>query len=242
MNTLKELKVLGLILARGGSKRLPGKNIRALHGKPMIAWTVELALACQAFSKVILSTDSQAIANAVAHYGLEVPFLRPEHLAADLSSSEDAVLHALDFLRDKQGLEFDVVMLLEPTSPLRAKGDMTGVLQLLQTHWDHADAVVGAGRVQLEQPAVMKSRSDKGFLAPLFGADEALQQVAWFPYGGMYAVKVETLRLARSFYPPRLLGYEVQRWQNYEVDDSFDFVCVEAILAHFQGELPTVPA
>ncbi|MES2360480.1 MAG: acylneuraminate cytidylyltransferase family protein [Pseudomonadota bacterium] len=238
MSDPEKRKILGLILARGGSKRLPGKNIRNLHGKPLIAWTAEAAASCGVFNKLVLSTDSQPIADVVAPYGVEIPFLRPDHLAADLSTSEDAVLHALDFLRDQQGLNFDAVMLMEPTSPLRAKGDFAGVLRLLTEHWADADAVVGAGRVQLEQPAVMKSRSDAGFLTPLFGVDEGLRNTAWFPYGGMYAVKVETLRQGRSFYPSRLLGYEVQRWQNYEVDDEFDFLCVEAILNRFQGKLP----
>jgi CMP-N,N'-diacetyllegionaminic acid synthase len=238
MSRTEKRKILGLVLARGGSKRLPGKNIRNLHGKPLIAWTVENAVSCGGFSKLILSTDSQLIADVAAPYGIEVPFLRPGHLAADLTTSEDAVLHAIDFLRDQQGLEFDALMLMEPTSPLRASGDIAGVLKLLDDHWDEADAVVGAGRVQLEQPAVMKSMSEAGFLAPLFGINKGLGSAAWFPYGGMYAVKVDTLRQGRSFYPPRLLGYEVQRWQNYEVDDEFDFVCVEAILAHFKGALP----
>lgn len=231
-------RVLGLILARGGSKRLPGKNIRNLHGKPLVGWTAEAGVACNRFSKFVLSTDSQAIADAVTPWAVEVPFLRPSDLAEDLSSSEDAVLHALDFLRDVQGLDFEIVMLLEPTSPLRASGDLSCVLALLEDRWEDVDAVVGVGRVQLEQPRVMKSRGPTGLLAPLFGVEAASGQDAWFPYGGMYAIKVAKLRAGRSFYPSRMLGYEVQRWQNYEVDDECDFLCVEAILGHFGGTLP----
>lgn len=238
MSSSEQRKILGLILARGGSKRLPGKNIRSLHGKPLIAWTVEAAAACKILTKLVLSTDSQEIADVARPYGVEIPFLRPHHLAADLSTSEDAVLHTLDFLRDHQGLAFDVVMLIEPTSPLRAGNDLTRVVQLMMDHWDETDAVIGVGRVQLEQPGVMKSMNGAGFLNPLFSTDAGLRNTAWFPYGGMYAIKVDTLREERSFYPPRLLGYEVQRWQNYEVDDEFDFLCVEAIIAHYQGKLP----
>jgi len=113
-------RILGLILARGGSKRLPGKNVKPLCGKPLVAWSVEAAVACPAVTTTVVSTDSRTIADAALAAGARVPFMRPEALAQDQSTSADAALHALDCLA-AQGEEFDAVLLLEPTSPLRGE-------------------------------------------------------------------------------------------------------------------------
>lgn len=238
---MKAPRILALILARGGSKRLPGKNIRPLAGKPLVAWSIEAARACAAIEDVVVSTDDEAIAAVARQYGARVPFLRPPALAADTSTSADAALHALDFLRESEGRSFDAVILLEPTSPLRASTDLPGVADLLTRRWDETDAVVSVGRIQLEQPAVMKRMDADDRLAP-WVPESALAggeaPVAWFPYGVAYAVKTEALQRHRTFYPPRVLGYTIERWQNYEVDDLFDFLCVEAVMQHFQGQLP----
>lgn len=231
-------RILGLILARGGSKRLPGKNIRPLAGKPLIAWSIQAARACGAILDVVVSTDDAAIAEVARQHGARVPFLRPPALADDSSTSADAALHALHWLREQEARHFDAVILLEPTSPLRASGDLPGVADLLARRWDDTDAVVTVGRVQLEQPAVMKRMDADGRLAPWTPPAEGEPPVAWFPYGVAYAVKTEALERLRTFYPPRVLGYTIERWQNYEVDDLFDFLCVEAVMQHFQGRLP----
>lgn len=235
---MKAPRILGLILARGGSKRLPGKNVRPLAGKPLIAWSIEAARACGAILDVVVSTDDAAIAEVARQHGARVPFLRPPALADDSSTSADAALHALRWLREQEARHFDAVILLEPTSPLRAGTDLPGVADLLARRWDETDAVVTVGRVQLEQPAVMKRMDADGRLAPWSAAAEADAPVAWFPYGVAYAVKTEALERFRTFYPPRVLGYTIERWQNYEVDDLFDFLCVEAVMQHFQGRLP----
>lgn len=235
---MKAPRLLALILARGGSKRLPGKNIRPLAGKPLVAWSIEAARACAAIADVVVSTDDEAIAEVARAHGARVPFLRPPALATDASTSADAALHALEFLRDREGAEFDAVMLLEPTSPLRASGDLPGVAQLLTQRWDETDAVVTVGRVHLEQPSVMKRMDEAGRLAPWTEPAPGEAPVAWFPYGVAYAVKTAALREHRTFYPPRVLGYTIERWQNYEVDDLVDFLCVEAVMQHFKGRLP----
>lgn len=237
---MKAPRILALILARGGSKRLPEKNIRPLAGRPLIAWSIEAARSCAAVSDVVVSTDDAAIADAARAHGARVPFLRPPALAGDTSTSADAALHALDWLARNEGARFDAVMLLEPTSPLRASTDLPGVADLLARRWDDTDAVVTVGRVQLEQPAVMKRMEADGRLAPWVPGDALADDApaAWFPYGVAYAVKTEALERHRTFYPPRVLGYTIERWQNYEVDDLFDFLCVEAVLQHFDGRLP----
>ncbi|MBK6008032.1 acylneuraminate cytidylyltransferase family protein [Ramlibacter ginsenosidimutans] len=235
---MKAPRILGLILARGGSKRLPGKNIRPLAGKPLLAWSIEAARACAEIADVVVSTDDEAIAAVARAHGARVPFLRPPALAADTSTSADAALHALAFLREQEGAQFDAVLLLEPTSPLRASSDLPGVARLLAQHWDDTDAVVTVGRVHLEQPGVMKRMDAHGCLTPWVAGNASGEEPAWFPYGVAYAVKTEALERHRTFYPPRVLGYTIERWQNYEVDDLFDFLCVEAVMQHFKGKLP----
>lgn len=235
-----EPRILGLILARGGSKRLPGKNIKVLCGKPLVAWTVEASLACGAICETVVSTDSPAIAEVSSRHGAKVPFIRAASLAGDHSTSADAAIDALDQLENLGGKQFDAVMLLEPTSPLRADGDLPGIAALLTRRWSQADAVVAVGLVHREHPEVMKIRDPDGFLTPwLSGADgaETDRPQPWFPFGGAYAIKVSTLRAGRTFYPPRLLGYPVARWQHYEIDDEVDFICTEAIFKHRAASL-----
>jgi CMP-N,N'-diacetyllegionaminic acid synthase len=231
-------RILGLILARGGSKRMPGKNIRTLLGKPLIAWSIEASLACKAISRTVVSTDSGEIAAIAERFNADVPFIRPSGLAADHSTSADAALHALDALLEKENQEFDAVVLLEPTSPLRATGDLQGVANLLIEKWEKTDAVVTVGAVHLEQPQIIKVIDAEGYLSPWINPAAIGATPAFFPYGVAYAIKTSALRAHRSFYPPRVIGFPISRWQNYEVDDEFDFVCVEAILRRFEGKLP----
>ncbi len=136
-----ELKVLGLITAREGSKGIPGKNIVDLNGRPMLWYTIEAALKAQGINRVIVSTDSKEIGNLAASLGCEVPFLRPRALAQDNSTHLSVVLHALDTLYDIDGYEPDCVMLLQPTSPFRTSQDIDESIDLIKK--TNCDLVVG---------------------------------------------------------------------------------------------------
>ena len=117
------IQILPLILARGGSKGLPKKNIKPLCGKPLIAWTIEQALGSHRIDAVVVSTDDTEIANQSKAFGAKAPFLRPKELARDDSPSVDAILHAVNWF-ESHGKHFDTVLLLEPTSPLRKSDDI----------------------------------------------------------------------------------------------------------------------
>ena len=112
-------KVLGVITARGGSKGIPGKNIKPLLGKPLIAYTIEAAQKSNALDRLILSTDDPAIAEVAKKYGCEVPFLRPKELAEDKSAHLPVMQHAVKWLKENENYVPDYVMILQPTSPLR---------------------------------------------------------------------------------------------------------------------------
>lgn len=133
------MKILYFIPARGGSKGLPGKNIKPLHNKPMIAYSIEAALECGHLGKVMVNTDDPAIAEVAKTFGAEVPFLRPAELAADTSATLDVLLHTLDHY-EKQGEQFDLVMVLQPTSPLRTALDIDAAIELMETK--KAEAIV----------------------------------------------------------------------------------------------------
>lgn len=112
------MEILGIIPARGGSKRIPGKNTKLVGGKPLIAWTIEAAKQSK-LSRVIVSTDDPQIARTAKRYGAEVPFLRPTDLAGDKLGIEPVLLHALEWLAKEEGYYPDAIALLMPTSPLR---------------------------------------------------------------------------------------------------------------------------
>lgn len=118
------MTITAFIFARGGSKGLPGKNIRPLGGKPLIAWSIEQALSVERISKVIVSTDSAEIANIALAYGAEVPFLRPAELASDVSPEWDSWRHALSFLKERDGILPKIMVSLPATAPLRAISDI----------------------------------------------------------------------------------------------------------------------
>ncbi len=162
-----------------------------------------------------------------------MPFLRPDYLARDDSSSIDVIFHCLDFFAER-GEVFDVVLLIEPTSPLRKQHDLDNGLTLLLDNFDRADSVVSVGEVHLEHPKWTK-RIENGHVRPFCTTSEnqdhdPLEDKAFFPYGVLYASKVTTLRKYQTFYQPRTLPYFIERWQCYEIDDIYDFYCVEAIL------------
>lgn len=123
-------KCIAIIPARGGSKRLPNKNILDLGGKPLIAWSIEVALNSKFIDKVIVTTDCEKIAGISREFGAEVPFIRPEHLSTDTASSNDVINHVLAHYEN----QFDSFLLLQPTSPLRNNTDIQNAFNLKKHH------------------------------------------------------------------------------------------------------------
>jgi len=122
-------KVLAIIPARGGSKRLPRKNILPLHGKPLIAWSIEAGLNSKYIDRVVVSTDCEDIAKVAIDFGADVPFIRPSEIATDTASTDSVILHCLSTL--SVDTNPDIVVILQPTSPLRTNQDIDQALRLL---------------------------------------------------------------------------------------------------------------
>lgn len=228
-------KVIAIIPARGGSKGLPGKNIRPICGKPLIGWTIEKAKNSRFVDKLLVSTDSEEIADVADKFGAKVPFLRPANLATDTSTTFEAVQHALNYLSER-GEKFDYVMLLEPTSPLREDDDIDQILNRLDNYRDKFDSIVSLGEIATEHPSIAK-RFSSDLVVP-YASQLTLttrrqdNEPAYFPYGVGYAAKVDSYLSEKTFYTERCTGFFIKRYQNYEIDDIYDFLCVESVMKH----------
>jgi CMP-N,N'-diacetyllegionaminic acid synthase len=231
--TIASARVLGLITARGGSKGLPGKNIRPLCGKPLIEWSIHAAKGAGCIDHIVVSTDDAAIAEVAQRAGADVPFQRPSELATDSASSVDVTIHAIDTLA-KTDRAFDIVVLLEPTSPLRESVDIDEAVQrLIQTG---AGAVVSVCRAVNTHPAFMFSLDERGRLQPYLerhptGRRRQDIDPVFFLDGTIYASRIDVLKTKRSFYHEDTVAFEVPKWKSLEIDDSDDFIMVEALMA-----------
>jgi len=229
-----ESRVLGLVTARGGSKGLPGKNIRPLCGKALIGWTIDTAFEANVLDAVVVSTDDPQIASVAKQFRAEVPFLRPPELASDTASSIDVVLHAIHMV-EKSGRVFDIVVLLEPTSPLREPQDIHGALEKMLAA--DAGAVVSVCRAESTHPAFMFRQGEDFRLSPFLersptGLRRQEIEPLFFLDGTVYASRIDVLRTKRSFYHSDTVAYEVPKWKSLEIDDLDDFQMVEALAKH----------
>jgi len=229
---------LAIIPARGGSKGLPRKNIRSLLGKPLIAWTIEQALKSKYLDEVIVSTEDKEISEIAKKFGAKIPFLRPIELAQDDTPTFDVIKHAVEFYKENLNKEFDYIVLLEPTSPLRDREDIDKAIAKIAESEEIYDSLVSLGKVHLEHPSIMKLIKGN-YVIPYsqdknFTRRQELDDV-YFPYGVVYISKTDKLMRYKTFYQDRTGFYLIERWQCYEIDDIYDFICVEAIIKEKLG-------
>lgn len=168
---INEKSVLAIIPARGGSKGIKGKNIFSIEGKPLIAYTIEAACASEYIDTVIVSTDNQEIADISKAYGAEVPFLRPAELASDYAKTIDAVLHAVYTLKE-MGKEYDYLVLLQPTQPLRSAEDIDHAIILCDKKMR---GVVSISRVK-DHPVLMRYMNAQGEMCKLLELNSTVRR------------------------------------------------------------------
>lgn len=168
---INEKSVLAIIPARGGSKGIKGKNILSIEGKPLIAYTIEAARASEYIDTVIVSTDNQEIADISKAYGAEVPFLRPAELASDYAKTIDAVLHAVYTLKE-MGKEYDYLVLLQPTQPLRSAEDIDHAIILCDKKMR---GVVSISRVK-DHPVLMRYMNAQGEMCKLLELNSTVRR------------------------------------------------------------------
>jgi CMP-N,N'-diacetyllegionaminic acid synthase len=229
---LNNNKVLGIILARSGSKGLRGKNIKIFNGKPLIEWTILDGLESKYIDDLIVSTDGTEIAQVALSVGAEVPFIRPPELATDISTSADSILHALDWL-SSQGRDYEYLVLLEPTSPQRDADDIDRALEYMLIK--NAPAVVSVCQAETIHPDFMYILDNKEKIVPFSGnysngiRRQDLPPV-YFLDGTVYCSKVAEFRNKRGFYHENTHAIVLPKWKSFEIDDELDFVMIEALM------------
>lgn len=230
------MKILGLVNARGGSKGVPGKNIKPLGGKPLIAWSIGAGLGSRLLSKVVVSTDCEKIAAAAREAGAEVPFLRPAELATNTAKQIDAVIHAVKFMEDRDG-RYDYVCILQPTCPLRSSEDIDGALDLLTS--SDADSVITVTDVGGRHPMTLYRKGADSCISPYLTSDGAgvlrqnFEDLYWRT-GGVYAMKRDIVVERRSLYGDDVRGYEVPEERCFNIDGPFDWALCEAYVGYLE--------
>ncbi|HEX9648801.1 MAG TPA: acylneuraminate cytidylyltransferase family protein [Alphaproteobacteria bacterium] len=217
--------LLIVVPARGGSKRLPGKHLRPLCGRNLLAHADTAIGEAALDAPVVLSTDDAAIAAEGRRLGWLVPFVRPRHLSGDDSASVDMLLHALDAFGRSAGYAPELVMLLQVTSPLRPAATLAEAVALLEARAD-ADAVVGVRALERTPQTVFRLGAD-GFLAPA-GADSA---PLYTPNGALYVIRTEIVRRRRSLFPERTLPVVMDARASLDIDTELDWRMAEYLLA-----------
>ncbi|ASJ74413.1 cytidylyltransferase domain-containing protein [Granulosicoccus antarcticus] len=221
-------KVLAVIPARGNSKGLPGKNVIPLAGKPLIAWSIDAALDSDCVDRVVVSTDSQEIADIAKRWGADVPFLRPAALAMDDTPGMAPLLHACQMVPG-----YDLVVLLQPTSPLRTAADVDKAIE--QMIRQKADFCIGVTRAK-HHPNWLFCLSEEGHLERY---EEALMQTdrqslspVFAPNGAIYIANIAAMEEHKSMNGPRTVAYEMSAERSADIDTAMDLKICEVLMSN----------
>ncbi|PWF21226.1 cytidylyltransferase domain-containing protein [Corticimicrobacter populi] len=232
-------RIIAIVPARGGSKGIPDKNVMPVGGKPLVAWTIQAALASGVVDRVIVSTDEERIAGIARAAGAETPFIRPGHIARDEVHAVHVILHALDWLLKHEGTEPEGVLMLLPTSPLRKPEDIRGVVRMFDKH--RADAVV----------SVVDLGKYMTNLRYLNGNGEPLERVApdedrnaqrqglrglFAVNGSIFMARPDVLRREGSFHVEGALGYVMDPLSSIDINSLDDLTLAREIHAFRQQQ------
>ncbi len=227
----KEKRILALIPARGGSKRFPQKNIKTLGGRPLIDWTVKAALNSSHVSRVVVSTDCEGIRTAAEQSGAEVPFLRPQELSTDTSTTNSVIMHALEYMGPEN---FDYVVLLQPTSPLRTSADIDSAFHLLERK--NACGVVSVSMCEhspLWCSELPEDGSMEGFFKPeVFGLRSQDLPDFYRINGAIYLYLTDSLvKNSGIHYNEGVYAYKMPKERSVDIDTYDDFLLAEQYIA-----------
>ncbi|HZW03244.1 MAG TPA: acylneuraminate cytidylyltransferase family protein [Anaerolineaceae bacterium] len=232
-----DAKILALIPARGGSKGVPRKNIRPVAGKPLLAYTIETALAARGlFHRVIVSTDDEEIAAVARQYGAEVPFLRPADLAGDRIPMIPVIQHAIRFVEEQDQIRLDWVMLLQPTAPFRTAEDLARAAELARR--GGCDSVISVVQVFAHHPILMKRIEDDRLVPYCIAEKEGTrrqdyQPPAYMRNGAIYLSRRAVL-MGGSIWGQAICPYVMPEERSVNVDSELDLKLVELMLAERQ--------
>lgn len=228
------LRVLAIVPARGGSKGIKDKNIIDICGKPLIAYTIEAAKASLYVDKVLVTTDSQQIADVAKEWGASAPFLRPAALADDQARTVDCVLHAINQMK-LLGEKFEICLLLQPTSPLRSKDDIDHALETFVNN--ACEPLVSISEVQ-DSPVLIRSIGDDGLLENILSTNSTVRRQDMDIYyrvnGSIYICMCDELNEETSFNDFKRF-YIMDRQHSVDVDELADLELVKYYLMNERG-------
>lgn len=227
------MNVTAIIFARGGSKGLPGKNIRLLNGKPLIAWSIEQALAVKRIDNVIVSTDSEEIANVAREHGAQVPFIRPEELAQDDSPEWLAWRHALNYLKENNGSYPDVMVSVPATAPLRLPSDIENCLDDFDK--GDVDVVITVTEANRNPYFNMVKTNEDETVSLVIPPKSAIarRQDAPTVYDMAtvaYIVKPEFVMSHNSLFEGKIRAVTIPRERAIDIDTLYDFQLAECLI------------
>lgn len=227
------MKATAFIFARGGSKGLPGKNIRPLAGKPLIAWSIEHALAVKRIDRVIVSTDSEEIAAVARKYGAEVPFIRPAELARDDSPEWLAWRHALNYLQEKDGVLPAAMVSLPATAPLRSPTDIENCLDEFEK--GDADIVITVSEAHRSPYFNMVKTNEDGTVGLVIPPQSAIARrqdvpVVYDMATVAYVARPEFVLTKNSLFEGRVRAVKVPTERAVDIDTLLDFEMAECFL------------
>jgi N-acylneuraminate cytidylyltransferase len=231
---VKNSKILAIIPARGGSKGIPKKNIVEISGKPLISYSIEVAKKSNLIDKVIVSTDNDEIAEISKKHGAEVPFKRPSELAEDHVPTYPVIKHTLEWLKENEKYEPDLVVLLEPTFPLRTSGEVDEAIKTIQKD-DEADSLRGVIE-PFQNPYRMWTVKGK-YLKPLIPTDtqsfekprQSLEKVYW-QNGYIYISKYKTIMEKGNIHGEKILPFILDEGKFIDLDTEEDLKLLKKVL------------
>ena len=225
------MRILALITARGGSKRLPGKNTRLLGGKPLVVWSIDVARGIREICDILVSTNDPAIAAVCSKAGAYVPWLRPEELATDAASSVDVALHALDWYEAEKGA-VDGLLLLQPTSPFRTRKSVCRGIELFRKN--SQQSVLGVSPTYAHPMWTLKMEGN--YLVPFMrehGLGMRSQDLppAYVVNGSFYSISPAELRAGQSFVGAKTVPLLIESPQEaLDIDTEWDWNIAQAVL------------
>ncbi len=225
------MKTLYIIPARGGSKGIPGKNIKPLAGKPLIGYSIDVARQLAEDKDICVTTDDPKIINTVENMGLKVPFVRPPELATDQSGTYEVLLHALDFY-ESNGVHYDTLVLLQPTSPFRTVDDVQACLNLYSPD---IDMVVSVKQATTNPYYNAFETDENGFLHISKGEGNFTRRQdapkVWEYNGAVYVINVESLRKRTLGKFTRRRMYEMNAEHSIDLDTPTDWLIAETLIS-----------
>lgn len=228
------MRILAVIPARGGSKGVPRKNIRPIAGKPLIAYTIGVAIAASdLIYRTVVSTEDEEIAEVARKFGADVPFMRPPELAEDKSSTLSVLIHATEFAERDAGERFDWILLLQPTALFREVDDVRKAIRIASE--TDADSVISVVQVYAEHPILMKRIEDRYLVPFCMEEKEGTRRQDYYPpaymrNGAIYLTRRSTLIDDRSIWGKRIAPYVMPPDRSVNIDSELDVLVAEAIL------------